>query len=184
MPVSVDELLKPASVSPVPKGTKDLGQTSSILGSQQVGGQSFYVEVVGLNINTEMNVYLDGRKLGAFRIQPYRRLLGTNLLTDEDGDLRFTFYYTDVVPSLANIPEAEFVNAVHKNTKLLSVVVVDRASINDLILPATFRKTARCYAERDILRTYEIQLTTVKDVIDVRTGGVSRTTLGTQTLIS
>lgn len=168
----------------VPGGYQDLGASQQVTTTEQIGSQAFFIEVFGLNINTVMNVYLDGKKLPSNYIQPRGKNLGDPLSTDEDGSLHFYFYYRDSVPNIKNVPEAAFLDEISKNTRQLLVVVLDKASIDDATLPETFRRNVRCYAEKQILRTYDIQLTTVRDVIDTRTGGKTTTTVGSVTITS
>jgi len=168
----------------IPAGSNDQGISSSILSSQQIAGQSFEVYIYGLNIRTDLNVYIDGVLVSTSNIQPYTGQKGGNLQTDGNGNVSFYVYFSDPVPNIKNVPEADFINALKRNTKLLNVVVVDRASINGSSLPDNFRTIARCYAEQSINRTYETTFNVVRDVIDTRTNSKSTTTLGSQTLLT
>lgn len=146
---------------------------------QEIGSQSFSCSVTGLNVSTDVNVYLDFSKVASSNLQPAGGLRGNQLRTDAFGKLEFTLYYVDGVPGLGNIPEANFINYLNRSSQQLLIVIVDKSSIDTAILPEDFRTSTRCYAEGNIYRSYSVTLDTVKDWGSViQNAGSSTITIG------
>lgn len=139
--------------------------TTKIVNSlEAVGDQSFEVRVFGLNINTHLNMYVDGKKVLANNVELLDRP-GTVFSTDRDGKAHFRFFYREDLSQLINIPEAKLYEFINKNTGRVLMVVVDKASIDTAELPSNYKQIARCFAEIYVDRSYTSTLSPITDVI-------------------
>lgn len=131
---------------------------------EAVGNQSIAIQVYGLNINTHLNLYVDNKKVNTSSITLQDRP-GVTFSTDSNGAVKFVFYYQEDFTQLNNVPEAKYSEFLAKNTGNLLLVVVDKASIDTVELPANYKTIARCYSEGYLQRSYSPTLQTVEDVI-------------------
>lgn len=131
---------------------------------EAVGNQSIAVQVYGLNINTHLNLYVDMKKVDTNLIQLQDRP-GQTFSTDANGNALFIFYYQEDFTQLNDVPEAKYNEFLAKNTGNVLLVVVDKASIDTVELPAGYKQIARCYAETYIQKSYTPTLDTVQDII-------------------
>ena len=142
----------------------------------EIAAQSFQIQVNGLNLNTDLNLYIDFKKVRPADIQPDGKLRGDKLTTDLYGKASFIYYYTDLVPGLGQLPEAQFVNFLNRSSSRISVVLCDKASQDGDTLPDDYASTVRCYSTGYILRSYQVNFNVIKEY------GIERTT-ASQTLL-
>lgn len=142
----------------------------------EISAQSFSITVNGLNINTDLNLYVDFKKVEPVDIHPAGKLRGEKLTTDQFGRTSFVYYYTDLVPNLGQLPEAQFVNYLNRTATRILVVVCDKASMNLVTLPDDYKDIVRCYSEGFINRSYQVNFDVIREF------GIERTT-GSQSIV-
>jgi len=137
--------------------------TKIVKNIEAVGNQSLQIDINGLNINTNLNLYVDFKKVNLADVSLIDRPAAT-FSTDGSGRASFVFYYKEDLTQLNELPEAKYLEFISKNTGKVLLVVVDKASIDTPELPATYKTTARCYAEKFIERSYTPTLQMVQDI--------------------
>ena len=130
---------------------------------EAVGNQSLEININGLNINTNLNLYVDFKKVALTDVSLIDRPTAT-FSTDGSGRANFVFYYKEDLTQLNDLPEAKYLEFLSKNTGKLLIVAVDKASIDTPELPSNYKTIARCYAEKYIERSYSPALQVVQDI--------------------
>ena len=123
--------------------------------------QIFTLSLKGLNINTNLNVYFDGKKLPY-----YSTVVGQSLssvyptgnangvpTTDGNGASDITFILQSNYGSLVGYSESSVIDAFALDSAAKKVVIVDKASIDTDILPSNYAELARCVASTIIYKT-------------------------------
>jgi len=112
-----------------------------------VRDQSFQVSVSGLLPLTYHYLYFEGKKVEATGFKPSAGKLGDPLITDENGQLNFTYYYS------SNLPEyttelTEYYNFISTIAGKKELVV---ANIVGDTLPVDYAAQAFSYASKYII---------------------------------
>lgn len=130
---------------------------------EAVADQSINITLSGLNINTNLNLYIDFKLVPSTKIQ-LRDRPASEFSTDAFGKADFILYYNEDLTQLNDLPEAKYNEFITKNTGKVLIVVVDKASINTTELPSDYKIRARCYAEKYVERSYAPELSAVQNI--------------------
>lgn len=128
-----------------------------------VGSQSFSVVVNGLNINTLLNVYYDNQLVPAADLEPKNGKVGDAISTNSNGAADFIFYLKNPLGDFKDKPEATFIDFLSKDASAKTLVIVDKASVNDASLPNNYQTRSRCYATYELSKAFKVTFTEIKD---------------------
>lgn len=108
-----------------------------------VRDQAFDITVNGLLPTTYHYMFFEGNKVAATSYKPLGGKLGDPLISDENGKLQFTFYYSSNVPEYTT-ELTEYYNFVNSVAGKKELVV---ANITDNTLPTNYDSVAFSYAK-------------------------------------
>lgn len=111
-----------------------------------VRDQSFDINVNGLLPLTYHYLYFEGNKAASNLYKPAGGKIGDPLISDANGKLTFTFYYSSNVPGYTTelTEYYSFIGSVAGKKELVI------ANINNTTLPSTYETTAFSYAKTSI----------------------------------
>lgn len=129
--------------------------------------QTFNLTLNGLNLNTQLNVYFEGKKL------PYRSTVtGTNKscvykegdasaapTTDSNGTARIVVILGSDYGNLVSYSESSVIKAIEQDSVSKKLVIVDSYSIDSSTLPSDYTTKARCYCSTTITKSVKIDTT-------------------------
>lgn len=129
--------------------------------------QIFNLKVNGLNVNTKLNVYYEGKKLpyysatvGTTKSSVFTEGDATSApATDSNGKATITIILGSDYSSLSGFSESSVLAALEQDSVAKKIVVVDKFSIDSSTLPADYPSIARCYCSTTIKKSVKIDTT-------------------------
>jgi len=108
--------------------------------------QKFTITVRGLLPRTIHYAYFEANKIDSGNIKPVNGKLGDDLLTDENGQMTFEYYYDSGLPASAS--SYAYFQELRASVAGTKKVVV--TNINQSSLPTNYTDTSLSYAESSI----------------------------------